>query len=459
MTSLLVTGPTGSAGPTGSTGIQGITGPNGPTGPAGPTGGMGAAGTVGATGPTGVTGPTGATGSTGASVTGPTGVTGTAGATGSAGPTGATGPSISNPMNWRGVWAPGSSYAVDDVVQYNGMDYLCNTPIAGLAMPTYIGGNSCNYNSGVEGSTTIPSGTAAGDLIIVIGDWNATTYPTTPITASGAFTLQANDNPSAGDLCVWTKIATSGDHGAALAVPTGVGAAALIVRVYRNGVLGTIPAAQSNASSENLPMQPCTTTSGNSLVMACVTGFSLGNDSWSATGTDQILTDSPTGGSLAAAQDFPMASTGTTPTTPSVITGNFAGSVSLSIPIVPTGTFNPVYWTPLIADTGWVNIPLASGYTAANSVQYRVQGNVFRCRGTVNGAIGTTPVSPFASAMPAGAQPVQSMAQPIAGYPSAGASGTPIVTTGAMSSTGVFSVVAGATGASFTVDNFTYPND
>jgi hypothetical protein len=74
---------------------------SGGTGPAGPAGPTGPAGATGPQGPIGNTGPAGATGAQGAQ--GPQGV---------AGPTGPAGQSFT----YRGTWAAGTTYALDDVV-------------------------------------------------------------------------------------------------------------------------------------------------------------------------------------------------------------------------------------------------------------------------------------------------------------------------------------------------------
>jgi len=54
--------------------------------------------------------------------------TGATGATGAAGATGATGP---EGLVWRGVYAGGTSYVVDDAVSYNGSSYICKLASTG----------------------------------------------------------------------------------------------------------------------------------------------------------------------------------------------------------------------------------------------------------------------------------------------------------------------------------------
>ena len=112
---IVLTGPTGPQGPAGATGPIGPAGPQGIAGPAGPSGAAGPAGT---SGPAGATGPAGPQGTTGAA--GPPGATG---ATGAAGPMGPTGPQ-GNGFNFRNAFSASSSYAVSDVVTYNGSTYV-----------------------------------------------------------------------------------------------------------------------------------------------------------------------------------------------------------------------------------------------------------------------------------------------------------------------------------------------
>src|SRR3954469_12566968 len=80
----------------------GLKGARGPAGPQGDNGVSGAKGDTGAAGPAG---PTGATGPTG--LTGPQGLQGVQGQPGLIGV-------------WKGAWASGTPYAVNDVVSFNG---------------------------------------------------------------------------------------------------------------------------------------------------------------------------------------------------------------------------------------------------------------------------------------------------------------------------------------------------
>ena len=119
-----ITGITGAIGATGTIGSTGITGPTGTNGVTGATGADGTTGVAGATGATGITGATGVAGQTG--LTGATGITGagTTGLTGATGPTGITG-ATGTEYTWKGTYAAGTAYEINECVEYNGSGYVC----------------------------------------------------------------------------------------------------------------------------------------------------------------------------------------------------------------------------------------------------------------------------------------------------------------------------------------------
>lgn len=108
----------GAAGPAGPAGPQGAAGATGSTGPAGQTGAQGAQGATGPQGPIGLTGATGPQG--------PQGATGLMGLTGAQGPQGPQGPAGTNGtgFDFRNAFATSDTYAVNDVVTYNGSTYV-----------------------------------------------------------------------------------------------------------------------------------------------------------------------------------------------------------------------------------------------------------------------------------------------------------------------------------------------
>jgi Collagen triple helix repeat (20 copies) len=91
----------GAAGPPGATGPQGLEGPTGFAGPVGATGAAGPAGPVGPAGPAGA-----------------------AGAAGAAGPVGATGSAGLAGLVYRGAYAAGVNYGLNDGVTYQGSSYI-----------------------------------------------------------------------------------------------------------------------------------------------------------------------------------------------------------------------------------------------------------------------------------------------------------------------------------------------
>lgn len=172
-------GPIGNTGATGPQGVAGATGGQGPVGPAGATGPTGAAATIAAGTATGLPAgsnptvsnsgtssaavfnfgiPAGATGATGAA--GPTGATGSQGPIGNTGATGPQGPP-GVAMNWRGAWAAGTAYALNDAVQRNGSSYTCiqaNTNQDPSSQPTYW---SLMAQQGATGATGATGSTGA----------------------------------------------------------------------------------------------------------------------------------------------------------------------------------------------------------------------------------------------------------------------------------------------------------
>jgi hypothetical protein len=131
---------------------------------------VGAGGTIGATGATGATGAVGATGAAGAA--GPKGATGATGAIGPAGPA-ANGSGLA----YRGEYASGTNYAVNDLVTYQGSSYISlvagnvgNTPSFsgfqwGVLAQAAVGATGTTGATGAAGSVGLtgpagPQGTA-----------------------------------------------------------------------------------------------------------------------------------------------------------------------------------------------------------------------------------------------------------------------------------------------------------
>jgi len=124
-----------------SNGITFGVGPQGPAGSQGPTGPQGAQGPQGSTGPQGPTGATGATGPQGPA--GPQGVQGPQGVTGANGAKGNT---------WRGAYSAGTTYVIDDVVEYNGSAWIAILGGTGNAPPTAPATSNTYWNLFVSGT-------------------------------------------------------------------------------------------------------------------------------------------------------------------------------------------------------------------------------------------------------------------------------------------------------------------
>jgi hypothetical protein len=138
-------GPQGPQGETGQQGPAGPTGANGPQGPAGPAGQPGPQGQQGPQGATGQAGPQGQPGQQGQlgpqGPQGPQGPLGQQGQPGPSGPQGPQGPAGNNGTNgvsftFRNVFDPNQSYAVNDVVTFNGSAYVAITATQGQNNPT-----------------------------------------------------------------------------------------------------------------------------------------------------------------------------------------------------------------------------------------------------------------------------------------------------------------------------------
>jgi hypothetical protein len=134
-----------STGPQGATGAAGATGPRGPQGIQGPFGAQGERGLPGDPGPPGAQGPQGIPG-----VVGAVGATGAKGDKGDPGPVGLT---------WRGSYASGINYALNDAVAWQGQSWLSiaasnsgNTPDASPAWWTLLAAQGLQGPAGAAGA-------------------------------------------------------------------------------------------------------------------------------------------------------------------------------------------------------------------------------------------------------------------------------------------------------------------
>lgn len=216
-------------------GTGGITGPTGPTGPAGQTGSTGPSGPSGPSGSNGVTGPTGAGV---AGPTGPTGVVGPTGSTGGAGSTGATG-NAGTSVNWRGTYAGGTTYTINDGVSFSGTSYVSlhgfntgNQPDTHPADWQLIAQTGAQGNTGVTGPTGAngttgtagSTGTAGAVGATGATGTNGSNGSTGAVGSTGATGFGALASGVTGDLIKYTAPGTAGDTGVALGGTVGSGA-------------------------------------------------------------------------------------------------------------------------------------------------------------------------------------------------------------------------------------------
>jgi hypothetical protein len=135
----------------------------------------GAAGTVGATGATGATGAMGATGATG-----PAGVAGLKGATGATGAIGPAGPAANGSgLAYRGEYASGTNYAVNDLVTYQGSSYISLVPGNAGNTPSFSASQWGVLALAAVGSTGATGVTGATGSVGLTG-------PAGPVGATGA---------------------------------------------------------------------------------------------------------------------------------------------------------------------------------------------------------------------------------------------------------------------------------
>lgn len=243
-------GEQGDVGPQGPAGADGVAGTTGDTGPAGAKGDKGDTGATGASGAKGDPGDTGATGPTGAD--GPTGPAGTIGPTGATGPTGTAGQSFT----WRGNWAIGTSYALDDATMGSdgssyislqnvntGHDPTLDDPLAPVwwsesVIHGAVGPTGATGANGTTGPAGLPGPTGAAGADGVAG-------PTGPTGAAGA-------KGDKGDTGATGSAGTPGSTGATGATgpagPTGpTGATGL------TGAVGTTGATGAAGASSGFP--------------------------------------------------------------------------------------------------------------------------------------------------------------------------------------------------------------
>lgn len=179
-------------GPQGPVGLQGPTGATGAQGPAGPAGIQGPQGPTGATGPTGPAGPQG-----------PQGLQGPAGANGAKG------------AQWRGTYAAGTTYVVDDVIFDQGSAWINIANSTGNAPPTLPTTSNTWWNLFAQGGTNAagisftPFGTISSTNVQAAIQELDTQVGTIPFGGTGASTASAAANNLDGYLAITSSSGTT----------------------------------------------------------------------------------------------------------------------------------------------------------------------------------------------------------------------------------------------------------
>ncbi len=193
----------------------------GARGPAGPQGNNGASGAKGDTGPAGSTGPAG-----------PTGATGTQGAQGAQGAQGLKGDKGDQGTPgligvWRGAYSSGTTYALNDVVSFNGASWISRSD----GNLTHTPGTTADWQlvadkgaTGVQGPKGDQGVQGIQGQAGVIGAWKGpylagTTYALNDVVSSGGSSWisksAGNVGHTPGTTGDWEMVAGKGDAGAA----------------------------------------------------------------------------------------------------------------------------------------------------------------------------------------------------------------------------------------------------
>jgi hypothetical protein len=204
----------------------GLKGSRGPAGPQGSSGAQGAKGDTGAAGPAGPAGPTGPTGATG-----PQGPAGPKGDQGAAGLIGA----------WKGAWASGTAYAVNDVVSFSGASWISKTASNTAHTPgstadwELVADKGAQGIQGAKGDKGDKGDTGAQGQAGAIGAWKGafaagTTYALNDVVASGGSSWISKSagnvgHTPAGSPSFWELVAGKGDAG----VPGGLAGYEVVV--------------------------------------------------------------------------------------------------------------------------------------------------------------------------------------------------------------------------------------
>ncbi len=365
-----LTGSTGATGPQGSAGAAGTTGGIGAQGPAGVAGPQGPAGVAGATGPQGLqgiagpvgaqglTGATGTQGSTGAAgASGPQGLQGIAGPIGPQGPTGAAGANGTG-FNFRNAFDASASYAINDVVTFNGSTYAAIAASAGPSNPTPDTNASAWNEMAQEGAAGAAGAQGSTGATGATGSQGATGTAGTP----GAAGPQGPAGASPFTLDGANAVFTTGSVGIGVDPPSTT--AAMDVTSTTQGLL-----APRMTTTQRLAIA----TPANGLIVYDITATSLEVYDNVAAAWNQIA-DTATTGTVTSV-------TGTSPI--SVATGTTTPAITLGTVPVANGGTGATTLTGYLLGSG------ASAVTASATIPgTAISGDIAGNSGNVSGTVG-----------------------------------------------------------------------
>lgn len=161
--------------------------------------------------------------------------------------------------HYRGAWSSTGSYAVNDVVIYNNRSYVCTSAVSTLPGSSFVGdsGAADDASSSQSGPLTLPSGTRAGDLIIV-----SVTAISGTVLPSGFTAILDNVTHygSSTNISVGSRVATSGDLSTGtITIPAQSGRWAATCQVFRNVTTTVDPATVNYAAGGNTTSPPTIT--------------------------------------------------------------------------------------------------------------------------------------------------------------------------------------------------------
>jgi hypothetical protein len=262
------------------------------------------------------------------------------------------GPLAGSEMNWRGAWT-NSQYELGDVVSNSGRLYVCNTEVIPGAAASYVGSSTVTSNSNALAALTLPTGSLAGDLLIVsIGFFsNATTGAQTTPTGMTQI-LNSSTAASAGVVGLYQYLLTAGD--------IATGSVTMPVQANCLATFGYLATAQGFRNATASAVTSATTTLTTATLTPASTGFVVSGVISNANSPGTLANASMSGvaGGFASvgvttgtAYEATVATISTTTRTFAVTIGTgSAKTISVAIYPVPSGVFPATSFSELAVD-------------------------------------------------------------------------------------------------------------